>query len=72
MILDLKKVQSLEKKFQNDRIALDALSTMVHIVSQQSAETLVGSVALTTLSDLGVLKAVNPDPKPNEPQQLNS
>lgn len=74
MLLDLKEVQKLEKKYQNDRIALDALSTMVRIVSQQSAENLVGSIALTTLSDLGVIKAVNPDanPKPNKPQQLNS
>ena len=68
MIIDLKKIQSLEKKYQNDGITLSALNNMVHIVSQSDEEVLKGTLALSTLLDLGVVTGSTD----KEPEQLNS
>jgi len=70
MVIDLKKIQSLQKKYQNDHIALSALQNMVAVVTNQTEENLKGSIAFDTLKELGVL--VSSDPKAKEPQQLNS
>ena len=71
MVIDLKKIQSLQKKYQNDHIALSALQNMVAVVTNQTEENLKGSIALSTLVELGVLRASDPQPN-SEPQQLNS
>jgi hypothetical protein len=69
MILDLEKIAKLERKYQNDRIALDALQTMVSLVSMSSLSVaeLVNTVQFMTLCDLGVIKGVS-----TGVQQLNS
>jgi len=70
MIIDLKEIAKLEKKYQNDRIALDALHNMVQIVSAAGHEELTHpSLAILTLLDLGVLKV---ETSKKEIQQLNS
>lgn len=69
MILDLKKIAKLEKRYQNDSISLNALYNMVDLVSKADEKILIGSLALSTLSELGVLKT--PAVK-KEAEQLNS
>ena len=68
MIIDLNKIKSLEKKFQNDRIALAALQNMVHLVTQADESILKSSIALSTLKELGVVTTEDSQ----QPQQLNS
>ena len=69
MILDLKEIAKLEKRYQNDSISLNALYNMVDLVSKADEKILIGSLALSTLSELGVLKT--PAVK-KEAEQLNS
>lgn len=69
MILDLKEVAKLERKYQNHDIALNALNNMVQNVSQVGTEELEHpNLAITTLVELGILKSSSD----KKPQQLNS
>jgi len=69
MIVDLNEIKKLQKKYQNDHIALNALQNMVNVVSQSRVEELKGSIALTTLMSLGVLTE---EIEKKKPTQLNS
>jgi len=66
MILNLEKIKKLEKKYQNDPIALDALRIMVIHVAQGPDVMGLDQVAVATLNDLGCIKETS------TPQQLNS
>ena len=69
VVLDLKKIKELEKKYQNDVISLNALKNMVMLVTTHEPETINSSLVLDTLKDLGVVK----DTESKGPvQQLNS
>ena len=73
MVLNLEKINELEKKYkrESDDIALSSLQNMVSIVSnwQGNKLELIGTVAYQTLVHLDCLKDVNGFP---EPKQLNS
>lgn len=70
MIIDLKEIQRLQKKYQNYPIAINAIQNMVDIVSRSRVEELQGSLAFITLMDLGVVK--EEESKEKKVQQINS
>jgi len=71
VVLDLKKIKELEKKYQNDRISLNALNNMIMLVTTHERETMNSSLVLDTLRDLGVIVVKDIESK-GQVQQLNS
>lgn len=72
MILDLEKVAQIEKKYQNNPVALDAFRIMVQTIASSPNYNEIGLntdfVALETLNDLECIKKTSK----KTPQQLNS